>query len=976
MNEEKTVLNQNYKLVKSKTVKELNAETFHYEHLKTGARLFYIKNEDNNKVFSITFKTPPEDNTGCPHILEHSVLNGSKNFPAKNTFTELMKGSMKTFLNAFTASDHTSYPIASTNDQDFFNLMHVYLDAVLYPKIYESPDVLKQEGWHHELFKAEDEIIYKGVVYNEMKGAFSSPELILIKKNEQTQFPDTPYGFESGGDPEAIPNLDWEKFKAFHTRFYHPSNSWIFLYGNLDIDKALAFINEKYLSAFEKTEPANNIPLQEAFKQTVKVEENYSIGEDESPEGKNYLSLNFTCSNSLDLETTNAMTILQEALMDSPASPLKLAIQKSGLCADSFAYYDERCLQPTFSIICKHVRDENMETLEKLIFTELERISIEGMDKKLIEATINSKEFIWREAERGNFPKGLFYNFTIMKSWLHGGDPLSYLEYEPILASLRKGLTEPMYEQLIQQYVLHNTHASRIVLKPVKGLVKQKDEKAMKILAEFKASLDANQINELIQDNISLQQWQDTPDSPEDIARIPFIELSDIKKETEKLPIEIDQHDDITLLKHDVFTNGIVYLSAYFELNHMQEKDLPWISLMSALMGNLDTENYSFADLSNEIDINTGGISSNLVLHQNNIQNDLVLPRFVIRGKSVIAKAEKLLELAAEYSLKTTFKDVARVHQLLRETKSRIQMMLISSGHQTAIRRMLAQTSQLHKWQDITEGMEFYRFLDELDKKMDNGPQEVLDKLADISRDVYTQKNLILSITSPQEDIKQVWQKINLLTDKIARREVKAADIEFVPVNKKEGIIAPVNIQYCAQGGNFKKLGFKYSGKMMVLANILRNDYLMQELRVKGGAYGIMVLFSRFGLSYFCSYRDPNLVETYNVYKKIAEYLKKFECSPRDFEKYIIGTMAELDMPMTPFLKGYYAAFNYISGISEADRQQLRDDVLSSTIEDIRGFAELVEAVINQNQIAAFGVESKLKQHSNLFDIMTPAIPN
>jgi len=975
MNAQTDAQNRNYKLIQQKKVTEINSEVFIYEHVKTGARLLYVKNDDVNKVFSISFKTPPEDSTGCPHILEHSVLNGSKNFPAKNTFTELMKGSMKTFLNAFTSSDKTSYPIASTNDQDFFNLMNVYLDAVLYPNIYNSPDVLKQEGWHHELFKPEDDIVYRGVVYNEMKGAFSTPETILFRKNEQAQFPDTPYGFESGGDPEVIPELTWERFKAFHSRYYHPSNSYIYLYGNLDIDKSLAFIDEKYLAAFERTEPKSDIPLQAAFEQPKKLVESYSIGEEESPEGKNYLALNFTCSNLLDIETTSAMATLQEALMDSPASPLKLAIQRSNLCADSFSYYDDGCLQPTLSIICKHVKDEDIDTLNDLIMNELSRISQSGLDKKLIEATINSKEFILREAERGNFPKGLFYNMTAIRSWLHGGDPLSYLAFEPILAYLRKGLTEPMYERLIQQYLLHNNHASRIVLKPVKGLVQQKEAKAVEILAAHKASLNDAQIDALIQDNQRLQEWQSTPDTPEDIAKIPFINLKDIKREMDKLPLEVEKLDKTTLLRHDVFTNGILYLGAYFDLQHMPEEDLPWVSLLSHLMGNMDTENYSFADLSNEIDINTGGISVGLDLQQNSCNPDLPLPKILIRSKAVYAKADKMLELASEYAFRTTFKDTDRLHQLIRETKSRVQMMIIGGGHQMAIRRMLAQTHQLHQWQDMTEGMEYYKFLDEVDKRMTDDPQKVVSKLSEISKLVYNQNNLTLSITSPKDEITKAISKLDILTGQISKQEIKPADNKFNPTVKKEGIIAPVNVQYCAQGGNFKKLGYEYSGKMMVLANILRNDFLMQELRVKGGAYGILVQFARFGYCHFCSYRDPNLTETYDTYKNIPQYLKSFDCSDRDFEKYIIGTMAELDMPMTPFQKGFHSARNYLSGITEADRQRLRDEVLSTTKEDIRAYAEMIEALIKEQQIAAFGVEGKLKKHSNLFDVITPAIP-
>jgi hypothetical protein len=975
MNPMTTPANGNYRLVKVKKVSEINSEVFVYEHVKTGARLLYIKNDDTNKVFSITFKTPPVDDTGCPHILEHSVLNGSKNFPAKNTFTELMKGSMKTFLNAFTASDKTSYPIASTNEQDFYNLMHVYLDAVLYPNIYDSADVLKQEGWHHELFKPEDPIVYRGVVYNEMKGAFSSPETVLFRKNQHVQFPDTPYGFESGGDPEAIPQLTWDDFKAFHTRLYHPSNSWIYLYGDLDIDKALAFIDEKYLSAFDKTVPDSDIPLQKPFEKPVKVEESYSIGEDENPEGKNILSLNFTCSTVLDVSTTTAMSTLKQILLDSAASPLKLAIQQSNLCADNFAYYDDSCLQPTLSIFCKNVKDENIEPLIQLIYGELERIAKDGIDKKLIEGIINIREFHLREAEMGGYPKGLFYNSVATKSWLHGGDPFSYLEFEPIVAELRKGLTEPMFEQLIDRYLLKNNHSSTIIMRPVRGLVKQTEEKAGKILAEYKASLTGQEISELIEDNKRLQHWQSIPDTPEDIEKIPFISLQDIKKEAEKLPLETEQTASYTLLKHDVFTNGVVYLSAYMDISHLNEEELNWLALINELIGSLDTENYSFGDISNEIYIHTGGVATELSLNTDFINPDNIVPKLAIRTKCVLSKVDKMLELAGELTFKTVFTNMERIHQLIREQMSGLQMSFMNAGHMTAIRRMLGQTSRLHKWQDMTQGMAMFSFLSELEKKMTSNPQEVADKLTQIARKALRRDNLIISLTSPEADINQVKGKLDILANLLTNSNAAAAAIEFSPVKKNEGIIAPINVQFCAQGGNFLKAGFGYKGQMMVLENILRNDFLMQELRVKGGAYGIMVQFLQYGQMYFCSYRDPNLKETLDTYGKVADYLKSFDCSPRDFEKYIIGTMANLDRPLTPSQKGSNSDLHFLTNYSFADRQKLRDEVLGTKIEDIRAFADLVDAVMKQHQIAVFGTESKLRENSQLFDSLVPVIP-
>ncbi len=969
-------LNSNYKLINSKTVTEINSDVLIYEHIKTGARLMYIKNDDNNKAFSIAFKTPPEDDTGCPHILEHSVLNGSKNYPGKNTFTELMKGSMKTFLNAMTGSDRTMYPFASTNEQDYFNLMEVYLDAVFYPQIYTNPDILKQEGWHYELFKPEDEVIYKGVVYNEMKGAFSSPESVLFRKIEQIQFPDTPYHFESGGDPKNIPELTWDKFKAFHKRFYHPSNSWIYLYGNLDIDKALSFIDNKFLSAFEKNLPDNDIPLQKPFIQAIKVEEQYSIGEDDSPEGKNYLSLNFTCAPVLDITTTAALSTLKQILMDSAASPLKLAIQNSNLSADNFASFDDSCLQPTFTIVCKHVKTEDIEALSNLIYNELKEIAGKGIDKKLIEATINSKEFALREAEMGHFPKGLYYHWVSLRNWIHGGDPISNIEFEPIIAELRKALTQPVFEQLIEKYLLNNLHSSQVILKPVKGLVKENDEQTRKILAEYKTTLTPAQIKDLIEENIRLQEWQSTPDSQEDIAKIPFISLKDIKREAEKLPIEAEKHDLITLLKHPVATNGIVYLSAYFDINHLTEEDLQWVSLYSDLLGNLDSENYPFSELANEIDIHTGGISTELSVYPDTKVLDKLMPKLVMRCKCILTKTDKMLELASEYTFKTKFEDTSRILKLVKEAKARTQMMIINSGHLTAIRRMLAQQSQSHMWQDMTQGMDYYKFLSNVEATLSANPQEITDKLTKISQTIFNQKELLISITSLEEDIRQVWQKIPIFTKHIRNVDYQIPDKIFKPVKNNEGIIAPVNIQYCAQGGSFSQFGHKYSGNLMVLTNILRNEFLMQELRVKGGAYGILVNFSRQGHMFFCSYRDPNLVNTLEVYSKTADYVKNFECSKRDFEKYIIGTMAELDMPYSPFQKGINSDSHYITGFTEDDRQNLRDEVLNTIIEDIRKYSSLIDDVMKKHQIAVFGVETTLKDNRDLFDVLIPAIPN
>ncbi|HOV16499.1 MAG TPA: insulinase family protein [Candidatus Cloacimonadota bacterium] len=970
------VTTNSFQLVKTTFVKEINSEIQMYEHLKTGAQLMFIKNDDNNKVFSITFKTPPHDDTGCPHILEHSVLNGSKHFPAKDTFNELCKGSMNTFLNAFTDSVNTSYPVASTNEQDFFNLMEVYLDAVFYPNIHQNENILKQEGWHYELFSPEDPIVLRGVVYNEMKGAFSSPESVLYRKITHTQNPDTPFAFESGGDPEVIPQLTWEQFKAFHKRFYHPSNSYIFLYGDLDLEKAFDLIDGKYLKDFDKIDPHTEIPAQPPFPQPVEVEDVYSIGEEENPDGKCYLSLNYSCGHILDAQTNNAMDALKEILMDTPASPLKMAIQKSNLCADSFAYYCNGCTRPFLSIICKHVAEENIQKLTELINAELNKIAKEGIDRKLIEAVLNRKEFVLRECDLGSLPKGLFYNWLSLNSWIQGGDPLNNIAFDPILTDLRKGLTEPKFEQLIDQYLLHNNHSSRVILKPVKGLVKQQEEKTRQKLDAYKASLTQEQIDALIADNLRLQEWQSTPDRPEDLAKIPFISLSDIKKEAEKLPLEVETTDAYTLLKHDLFTNGIVYFKGYFDLSHQAEDDLPWLSLVNDLIGNLDTEHYTFSDLNNEIGIHTGGIYSELVYHVDTKDPQLITKRLVIHSKCISAKVDKMVELVAEILFKTIFQDKERIHQLIKEMMSRLQMNFLNAGHVTAIRRMYSQTSRQHKWLDETEGMAMYDFLSKLDKQMTTEPQKVLAQLTATAKKAFQKKNLVMSLTAPETEIQVQKSKLDRIVNEISFKEAMPAKDIFVPKKNNEGIIAPVNIQFCAQGGNYQDAGYAYKGQMMVLENILRNDFLMQELRVKGGAYGIMVQFSLNGLMHFCSYRDPNLKETLQTYGRVADYLRNFSCSPRDFEKYIIGTMSVLDIPLTVSRKASVSDTHYLTNYTYEDKQKVRDEVLSATIEDIRSFASLVEVVINKRQYAVLGTESKIRENSELFDSIIPIIPN
>lgn len=968
----KQAVTHGFTLRESKEIAEIKATANMYHHEKSGAQLIHLAADDTNKVFCIAFKTIPEDSTGCPHILEHSVLNGSRNFPAKSTFMELIKGSLHTFINAMTASDMTLYPVASTNDQDFMNLTRVYMDAVLYPNIYTQPEILHQEGWHYELSSPEDELKVRGVVYNEMKGAFSSPDMIVYRHCQAAQFPDTAYGLESGGDPEVIPELSYEAFLAFHKKYYHPSNSRIFVYGDMDIDKVLELLDGDYLSKFEDDGIKIEMPEQKAFSKVQRSEVEYPVDETQDITDQYYLSLAYTYGKVNDIATTTALGVLVELLMHTPASPLKKAIMESGLALDSSAYVMPDILQPTISIVGKKVKKENIPAFEKLIETELKRIVSEGFDKKLIEGVLNSREFMLREGQMQNFPKGLYYAWVSYGNWMHGGDPIRMLGFEPLLQELRRGLTEPYFETLIEKALLKNKHASVTTFVPVPGLVAQKDAALKEKLAARKAKMSSAEIEELVAFNKALLEWQNAPENREDVERIPVLNLSDINPKAAEYPCEEEIWKEFTLLRHHVNTNGIVYLKAYFDLSHAQEGDMPWLSMYAYMTGLVDSQNHSYAELSNEIDIHTGGIDLRFSLMNSYQDPDEIMPKFVVSGKAVVPKSAKLMELAAELALKPVFTDVTRVKNLIRELKTRTESAMMSGGVSVAINRMFAPFSRIHRWSDEATGLAFYHFLCDLMPRLDGDIDAIIGELERVRQSFFSQNKLIISLTALPEEIDEAFQYLKPVVADIANTPYEAVDHPFVTLNVNEGIYAPVQVQFCAKGGNFFRKGFSYSGKMRVLNNILRTEYLYKELRVKGGAYGAMSNFSLAGYQYFCSYRDPNLKETLNAYDGVPDYLRSFDCDKREMDKFIIGDVSALDYPKTPEGIGAQADDDYITGFTQADRQQIRDEVLSTTVADIRSYADMIEAIMTKNHYCVFGNEGKVKEAAEIFDKLTP----
>lgn len=955
-----------FKFIEEKEIKDINSKVRVFYHEKSGAKLLNLENDDDNKVFAIGFRTPPSDSTGVPHIMEHSVLCGSRKFPIKDPFVELAKGSLNTFLNAMTFSDKTIYPVASRNEKDFFNLMDVYLDAVFYPNIYKHPEILMQEGWHYELDSKEDEITYKGVVYNEMKGAFSSPEDILFRKIQETLFPDTTYGVESGGDPEVIPELTQEQFLDFHKKFYHPSNSYIYLYGNGDLDKELKFINDEYLNNFEKIDVDSKIEVQSPFGGIKEFTYEYPVAEGDEGNDKSFFSLNFVLENSTP-ETSLAFEILEYLLLETPAAPLKKALIQSGIGKDVYGYFDSGILQPVFSIVVKNAHESKKEEFRSIVFNTLKDLVSNGIDKNLIEACINIKEFKLREMDTRTYPKGLIYYTKAMDSWLYDKEPYIYLEYENALKEVKKALTSKYFEELIEKHLINTKHGSLLVLNPKAGLAEAKDEELRKKLSEYKASLSDKELEELVNETKALKERQMSGEKKEDLEKIPLLSLEDIDKKAEEFSLEEKSIEDNKVLFQPMFTNKIAYIKLIFDTKTIKEELIPYLSLLAGVLGKIDTDKYTYGDLSNEVNIYTGGISYAPVTFVQNNTKDEFKPKFVVKSKAIVDKVPKLFEIIEEILLNTKF-DKNRLKEIIREMKSRLDMAMFDSGHIVAVNRLLSYFSNISQYEEKISGLEFYKFIEDIEENFDSKYEEIIENLKEVQKTVFNRNNLILNFAVEEENYEKVEESLKKFIGKLNNETLKTYEYDFKCNKKNEGLLTQGNVQYVMKGYNYKDLGYSYKGSMQVLKVIESLDYLWNNIRVIGGAYGAFASFGRSGNMFFGSYRDPNIKESLNVYDKAYEYLRNFDADSREMTKYIIGTISSLDTPLTPSLKSERAISYYLSNITKEDIQKERDEVLSCTKEDIREFANMIKDCMDQNYICVLGNSIKIKENKELFN--------
>lgn len=943
-------------------------------HKKTGARIALLANDDNNKVFSIGFRTPPANSTGVAHIIEHSVLCGSKNFPAKDPFIELAKGSLNTFLNAMTYPDKTVYPVASINEQDFKNLMHVYMDAVLHPNIYQRKEIFMQEGWHYELENEEGELKYNGVVYNEMKGAFSSPESQLYRLIQHSLFPDSAYGVESGGDPDFIPELSYEKFIDFHKTYYHPSNSYIYLYGDMDFEERLNWLDKEYLNQYDRLLVDSEVKKQKGFEALKELDAYYSLSEDEDIKENTYLSLNTVVGNSLDKELGLTFQILDYVLLQAPGAPIKQALLDAEIGKDILGGFEDEILQPTFTIIAKNSEDGKKEQLIGIVRDVLSKLVAEGLDEKSLRAAINFYEFRYREADYGQFPKGLLYGLRAMSGWLYDDKkPFIHLKDTTGYEFLKDKIGTGYYEKCIKEYLLENTHSSLVVLKPKLGLSKEKEEITKNKLASYKATLSQDEIMQIISDTKQLREYQEIPSTKEELESIPLLTRADIEKKIRPIHNEEQTVDGVKIIRHNVYTNKIAYLRLLFNVKEVPKELLPYVSLLSFVLGYVDTKNYTYLDLSNEVNIHTGGISTNVISFSVKGSSEDYYPVFEITTKVLYDKLSEVFRLTEEMLYQTKFEDVKRLKEIVDEIKSKLQMHFNSSGHSVAVDRAMSYYSSHGMFKEATAGIAFYKFIEELAENFAAKAETVIAKMKELMQMLFTKNNLLISITADEEGYSRFKEKLPIFSSKLPEKaESELFEVydtsALKPKCLNEGFKTAMQVQYVARTGNFMKAGYKYSGALKVLKTILSYDYLWNNVRVKGGAYGCMCGFSGVdGDAYFTSYRDPNLRETNNIYEKTAEYVKNFTADERDITKYIIGTFSTLDAPLTPQAKGKRSLSMHLAGITEEELQKERDEVLNVTIEEIRELHKLIQSIIDAGNICVIGNESKITENKEMF---------
>ncbi len=965
--------NEAYELIREEYLDDIKSAGMVFRHKKSGARVCILSNADENKMFCAAFRTPPENSTGVPHIIEHSVLNGSKNFPSRDPFMQLAKGSLNTFLNAMTYPDKTMYPVSSCNDKDFNNLMHVYMDAVFYPNIYNYRQIFMQEGWHYEMENADDELKINGVVYSEMKGAMSSPDRAIYDIGEQSLYPDTTYGVNSGGDPDVIPELSYEYFINFHKRFYHPSNSYIFVYGDFDVEERLAFMDENYLSAFDKIEPNSDITSQPHFgsKTPKKITKSYSVGSEDEVEGKSFLGFATLVGSNLDVLDARAWGVIESVLINSEGAPIKQALIDAGIGEDVYGGFGNHMLEDNFSVVAKNAKSEDIDKFYNIVIDTFKRQVEDGIDEKSLLAVINRAEFAFREADYGGFPRGLDYASNMLQSWLYDDNAtFAYMHVLDDLAELKKRIGTGYFEGLIKKYILESDHSILIDLVPERGLVEKKNEELKARLAEYKASLTAEEIAHIVEETKLLREYQSREPSEEELNCIPSLERSDIPRETVPYYNEEREIGGCRAVYHDVETNGITYAECAFDFGAIPEKYIPYVGLLGHILGRVDTESHSFKDLDTEIKLNTGSLGFRGGIVRNFKEAGEFYPSFYISTKVLAENVPFAFECASEIIRESKFDDAKRIRALLAEVKSDNQRMIIGRGHSVAVNRVSSYFSKADAYLEKLSGLDFYMFICDLLDNFDERADEIAENLRRVVNYVFDPKNMLLSLATDEAGYKATEAAIAKFRE--ALQDMDHASLgeadEIVPTAKNEGIMIPSPVNYVAMGGDLAKAGIKYTGAMQVVRNAINVDHLYQQIRVKGGAYGCGCGFSAEAMKgFFWSFRDPNLTNTLDVYKATGEFTRNVKFDEKELTKYIIGTFSDYERPISPAGKASRSFAAYRLGKTYEDVVRERGEMLDITEEDFRAVAEAFDAVVSENCFCVVGNEKAILDNRDMF---------
>ena len=956
----------NYEIVEHRFISDLNSDGYILKHKKTKAFVTLLLNDDENKVFYIGFRTPPTDSTGVAHILEHSVLCGSKKFPVKDPFIELAKGSLNTFLNAMTYPDKTVYPVASCNDQDFHNLVDVYLDAVLNPNIYSNEKIFRQEGWHYEMDDVDGELTYNGVVYNEMKGVYSSPDDVVEQEIMVSLYPDSTYGIESGGDPKDIPSLTYEEFLNFHSKYYHPSNSYIYLYGNMDAEEYLKFIDEEYLSKYDYLEVNSAVISQKPFDKIKYLTKEYSVLDEESSEGA-YLTYNISVGNALDKKLYIALDILDYVLCSAPGALIKQALLDAGIGSDVYSSVEGGIYQPYFAITAKGTQEDKLDEFVRIIDEELAKAA-KGLNKKSLKAALNYFEFKYREADYGSYPRGLMLGLQAFDSWLYDKmTPFMHIEADETYAFLKANIDAGYFEGLIKKYFIDNSHKTILKVLPKPNLTKIQDDELKEKLKKYRDSLTAEERQKIVDETKELKAYQSEPSNEEDLKKIPLLRHEDLKKEANKPINEIKEVNGTKFIYHDIFTSGIGYLSFMFNLKDIPARLFPYLGIYKCVIGVVDTLNYGYSDLFNEINIHTGGIRPGISTYSDYKNLDNMSTYFEMKAKYLFDKRPEAFDLLEEIIVKSKYDDTKRLYEILNEAKMRMQSSMVSAGHGTAAIRVLSYFSKSAAVSEIINGRPCYELLVDIVDNFDAKKDELVKALTDLSRCIFRKENLVVDFVGPKECYSKIEESVEAFKDRLFTDEYEKDPFKLELNVKNEAFKSAGQVQFVARAGNYLKSGLKYTGALRVLRTMMGYDYLWNNVRVLGGAYGCMSSFNKNGDCYFVSYRDPNLKETVDVYEKAADYIENMELDDRKVLQFVIGALSDIDTPMTPYTKGAYSLGAYLCNLSFEDFQRERDELLGADADVLHGLNRYIRSFMEDGYICVVGNAEKIEENKDMF---------